>query len=161
MDSFADSTFMPHQPAFDQPVGRMRPVPGGPRAYRTRIRVLGPLLGVFAPGVLGGVALLLLRGNTSTVRGAAGLMLSVLAAPGLLVAGVPLTSGAATYALAALGSAVLWFLLGTAAARSATRRPAATWGDFWKAYLWLAGGVWLGVAASLVAANFLLGRPAL
>ena len=37
----------------------------------------------------------------------------------------------------------------------------ATWRDFWREWLWLALAVWVGVGLSLVAANFLLGRPAL
>lgn len=138
-----------------------RPVPSGPRAYRGRIRTLGPLAGVLPAAVLGGLGLLLHRGSTSAMRGVGSFALAVLAAPGLLVAGVPLRAGAGLYTAAAVGSAVLWLLLGAIAARRATRRPVATWRDFWREWLWLAAAVWVGVGLSLVAANFLLGRPAL
>ena len=61
------------------------------------------------------------------------------------------------YLAAAAASALMWLLVGAVASARATRRPVATWGDFWKEYLWLAGGVWLGVFGSLVAANLILG----
>lgn len=138
-----------------------RPVPAGPRAYRGRIRSLGPLAGLLPAAVLGGLGLVLHRGSTSAARGIGGFALAVLAAPGLLVAGVPLRGGAGLYAVAAAGSALLWMLLGAIAARRATRSPVATWRDFWREWLWLALAVWVGVGLSLVAANFLLGRPAL
>ena len=83
--------------------------------------------------------------------------MAILAAPGLLVAGAPLAGNTRVYATAVGGSAVMWLLLSLAAARRATRTPVATWSDFWKQYLWLAGGVWLGVVGALVAANLLLG----
>jgi hypothetical protein len=133
------------------------PVPQGPRAYRRQIRSYGPMLGLVPPALMGAIALLLLRGNTSsTMRGVLGFLLAVLAAPGLLVGGAPLASGG-MYLLAIAGSAVLWAAIGIAATRRATRTPVATWGDFWKDYLSLAGAVWLGTVAALVAANLILG----
>ena len=51
------------------------------------------------------------------------------------------------------------YALGTVAARRATRRPVATWRDFWREYFWLAGGVWLGVIVALVLVALVLGRP--
>lgn len=134
------------------------PVRRGPRAYRRQIRGLGPALGLLPPLAMGALGLVLLRGNTdSTVRGVVGFLLAVLAAPGLLVAGAPLNSGTGVYAAAVIGSAVVWLLLTIVATRRATRTPVATWGDFWKEYLWLAGAVWLGVVGALVAANLMLG----
>jgi len=134
-----------------------QPVRQGPRAYRAQIRRLGPLVGLLPAAVLGLVSAMLLHGNTSTVRGVAGFLAAVLAAPGLLVAGAPMTDGAGVYGPAVLGSAAVWLVIGLVAARRATRRPVATWGDYWREHLWLAGGVWLGVIGALVAANLLLG----
>ncbi len=134
------------------------PVPLGPRAYRTKLRASGPFVALVPPGVLGVLALLLLRGHTSLVRGVAGFLTAVLAAPGLLVAGVPLRSGRAVYLGAVVGSAVLWMVLGAIAARRATRLPVASWRDFWREYLWLAVGVWLGVVVALIAVNLVFGR---
>lgn len=133
------------------------PVPHGPRAYRRRIRAFGPVVGLLPPGALGLIAMLLLRNNTtSTVHGVAGFLTAVLAAPGLLVGGAPLAGGG-MYVAAVAGSTLVWLLLGTAAARRATSTPVATWGDFWKEYLSLAGAIWLGTVAALVAANLILG----
>ena len=133
------------------------PVPQGPRAYRRQIRSFGPMFGLVPPALIGAVGLLLLRGNTtSTMRGVVGFLLAVLAAPGLLVGGAPLASSG-MYVLAIAGSIVLWAVLGIAATRRATRTPVATWGDFWKDYLSLAGAVWVGTVAALIAANLILG----
>jgi hypothetical protein len=103
-------------------------------------------------------SLLLLRGHTSLARGLAGFLAAVLAAPGLLVAGVPLRSGGKVYLGAVVGSAVLWMLVGAVSARRATRLPAASWRDYWREYLWLAVGVWLGVVVALIAVNLVFGR---
>lgn len=135
-----------------------QPVPLGPRAYRSKLRGSGPVVALVPPAVLGGISLLLLRGHTSLVRGIAGFLTAVLAAPGLLVAGAPLRSGRSIYLGAVAGSAVLWMVVGVIAARRATRLPAASWRDFWREYLWLAVGVWLGVVVALVAVNLVFGR---
>jgi hypothetical protein len=133
------------------------PVRHGPRAYRRQIRGLGPVLGVLPPALLGLLAAFLLNGNTdSTARGVFGFLAAVLAAPGLLVAGAPLTSGGALV-LAVVASAVVWLLLALTATRRATRTPVAMWRDFWREYFWLAGAVWLGVVGALIGANLLLG----
>jgi len=142
---------MQQVPLYNPPVRR------GPRAYRRQIRGLGPVLGVFPPAILGLLAVLLLNGNTdSTIRGVLGFLAAVLAAPGLLVAGAPLTTGG-VHVLSVAGSAVVWLLVSLVATRRATRTPVATWRDFWREYLWLAGAVWLGVVGALVGANLLLG----
>ncbi len=133
------------------------PVRQGPRAYRRQIRSMGVLAGLLPPAVLGALSMLLLRDNQTTVRGVLGFVTAVLAAPGLLVAGVPMAGSTGLYLAAAAASALMWLLVGAVASARATRRPVATWGDFWKEYLWLAGGVWLGVFGSLVAANLILG----
>ncbi len=116
------------------------------------------MVALLPPGVLGGVALVLLRGHTSFVRGIAGFLTAVLAAPGLLVAGIPLRTGSGVYVAAIAGSAVLWMIVGAIAAWRATRLPAASWRDYWREYLWLAVGVWVGVVVALVAVNLVLGR---
>ena len=118
---------------------------------------MGVLAGLLPPAVLGALSMLLLRDNQTTVRGVLGFVTAVLAAPGLLVAGVPMAGSTGLYLAAAAASALMWLLVGAVASARATRRPVATWGDFWKEYLWLAGGVWLGVFGSLVAANLILG----
>jgi hypothetical protein len=138
-----------------------QPVPLGPRAYRSKIRGSGPFVALVPPAVLGCLSLLLLRGHSSLVRGVGGFVTAVLAAPGLLVAGVPLRSGRNVYLGAVVGSAVLWMIVGAIAARRATRHPAASWRDFWREYAWLALGVWLGVVVALAAVNLIFGRALL
>lgn len=132
-------------------------MPQGPRAYRRQIRRMGPIFGLLPPAALGLFSLLLLRDNTSTTRGVLGFLAAVLAAPGLLVAGAPMANSTGLYTLAVLGSAAVWLLIGVVATRRATRTPVASWRDYWKEYLWLAGGVWLGVIGALVAGNLILG----
>jgi hypothetical protein len=137
------------------------PVPSGPRAYRSQLRVLGPFVAVAPPTVLGLLALVLLHGNHSLGRGAAGFAAAVLAAPGLLVAGAPLASGGGGYVLAVLASAVAWLLLGGLAAARATRSPVATWREYWRELAWMLAGVWLGVLFAALLVNFSLGNPLL
>jgi hypothetical protein len=134
------------------------PVPHGPRAYRMRLRMLGPLAALLPAAVLGAMALVLLRDNSSLARGVAGFVFGVLAAPGLLVAGIPLATGASTYAVAIVGSGVLWMGLGSLAAFRATRSPAASWRDYWREFVGLAAAVWLGLVVALVIGNVILGK---
>lgn len=134
------------------------PVPMGPRAYRSKLRSSGPLVALLPPGLLGAVSLLLLRGHTSIVRGVAGFVTAILAAPGLLVAGAPLRSGRGVYLGAVVGSALMWMIVGVIAARRATQIPAASWRDYWREYIWLAAGVWLGVVVALGVVNLIFGR---
>jgi hypothetical protein len=134
------------------------PVPMGPRAYRSKLRSSGPLVALLPPAILGVLSLLLLRGHTSIVRGVAGFVTAILAAPGLLVAGAPLRSGRSVYLGAVVGSALLWMVVGAIAARRATRLPVASWRDYWREYIWLAAGVWLGVVVALGVVNLIFGR---
>ena len=130
----------------------------GPRAYRARLRAVGPFVAMLLPALIGLLALYLLHANTSTGRGVAGFGLAVFAAPALLVVGAPLRGGTGTYLVAIAISAVLWFAVGVIAARRATRRPAASWREFWLETIWLMAAVWIGVIVSLVATNLVLGN---
>lgn len=142
-------------------VRAVRVVPHGPRAFRYRIRRLGPLAGLLPPATLGLASILLLRGNTSTARGVLGFVCAVLAAPALMPFGIPLTSESGRMMLGIVVSAALWFAIGVFAARRATRSPVATWRNFWHEYLWLAGGVWLGVLIALLVIQIVLGSALL
>lgn len=135
------------------------PVPLGPRQYRSRIRRFGPLVGLLPPAALGLLALLLHRGSSSALQGVASFLFAVLAAPCLLVAGVPLSSGAGTYLVAIVASGAIWLVLSTIASRRATRTPVASWRDFWREYCWLVGAVWVGVGGALLVVDLMLGRP--
>ncbi len=138
-------------------ISRVPVVPQGPRAFRYRIRRRGAFVALFPAIVMGVAAYALLTGGGSTTRGVLGLGAAVLAAPGLLAAGVPLAEGARPLLLGAGLSALVWMLVGLVAARRATRSPVATWADFWREYLWLACGLWLGVGVGLIAAKMMVG----
>ena len=136
-------------------------VPGGPRAFRYRIRRFGPLVALLPGALLGVVSYLLLHDNTATSRGVAGFAAAMLGGPVLMAFGVPLASGSGRLALGALVSAVLWLVVGLVAARRATRSPVATWRNFWREYIWLAAGIWAGVIVALVVVELSVGRALL
>jgi hypothetical protein len=119
--------------------------------------VLGPLLALVPPGVLGVVAWAALGASDDRWSGVVGLFGGVIAAPGLLVAGAPFGDDS-TYRLAVIASAPLWILVGFAASRRSTRSPMATWSDFWREYSWLALGVAVGAVGALVVASAVLGE---
>ncbi len=135
------------------------PVPHGPRAYRRRLRRFGPFAGIVPAAAMSLASLAALHNNSSSIRGLTGFLLAVLAAPTLLVAGAPLTTGTPMYGAAIVASALIWLAIGSLSSRRATRTPVASWGDFWREFVWLAAGVWVGVLVSLAAIDLLLGRP--
>ena len=136
-------------------------VPNGPRAFRYRLRRLGPVAALVPSLALGAAAFALLHGNTSTSRGVAGFAATMLSAPALLAFGIPLATGSQRFLLGLAVSAALWLVVGLVAARRATRSPVATWRAFWREYLWLAVGVWFGVVVALVAIELVVGRALL
>ena len=129
----------------------------GPRWYRARIRVLGPLLGVVPMMVIGAVAWLALRLGDGRSSGLIGLIGGVTAAPGLLVAGAPFADQG-RYPLAVLASVPLWLVLGLIASRRATRPALASWRDYWREMTWLTIGVLMGAVGALIAATTILGE---
>ena len=129
----------------------------GPRWYRARIRLLGPLFGLIPMIVLGAIAMLALRLGDGRTSGLIGLVAGVSAAPGLLIAGAPFSDDAA-YPLAVLASTPLWLLLGLLASRRATRTSVATWRDYARELLWLTIAVVLGASGALIAATASLGE---
>ncbi len=62
------------------------------------------------------------------------------------------------YPLAIAGSAVMWVLVGVLASRRCTRNPMATWTDYWRQFLSLCAGIWLGCCAALVVAAMVVGQ---
>jgi hypothetical protein len=132
----------------------------GPQWYRARIRLFGPLLALVVPAALGAVALLALELFDGLASGWTGLVLGVCAAPGLLAIGVPFAS-TSDYWIGIAISVALWLVVGVIASRIATRNPVATFSDFWRAYRWLAAGVWIGVGGALLGSSLILGRELL
>jgi hypothetical protein len=112
------------------------------------------------PAVLGLVAVVVLWAGSGRVSALVGLVAGVTAAPGLLAIGAPIAEQS-TYPAAIVASAVFWAALGLVAAWRATRRPVASWRDFWAAYLWLAAAVVLGAALGIAIAAARLGESLL
>ncbi len=81
----------------------------------------------------------------------------MIAAPVLLAVGAPF-GDSSRYLLAIAASGVLWMAIGWFAARRATRNPLATWVDFWRHYLWMAGGIAVGAGLALGLATIALGE---
>src|SRR5262249_39357264 len=116
-------------------------VPGGPVAYRRRLRTTGAFMALIPPGVALAVAALVWRfypcsGTSCVSSGAAGWLLAAMALPTSLVVGMPWEAGSVRYTVMGVTSALVWMGLGYAAARRATRSPVADWRDWWREYAW-------------------------
>lgn len=131
----------------------------GPRWYRRRVRLLGPLLGLTPMAILGGISYTVLALDVGDGRetGMIGLFAGGSAAPGLFVAGAPFADDT-HFPIAIALSVPLWMLLGLVAAHRATRRPLASWRDFWRELGWLTLAVFVGAAGALVTATLALGQ---
>ncbi len=127
-------------------------VPRGHLEYRHRLRRFGAMMGLAAPATAFAVGGALLAGGGSAVRGASGFLLTAMAAPTMLLLGVPVAGGTPRYLLAGATSLVLWLAIGAWASRRATHRVVASWRDWWREYLWLAGPVWLGATVAFAVA---------
>ena len=132
----------------------------GPRWYRSRIRILGPVVGLVPPLVIGLAGLAVLRAGESGPTGIIGLVTGLFAAPGLLMLGAPL-SDSGSYPLGIAISVLLWLLVGFVSARRATSDPLAAWPQFWRHYTWAAVGILVGVIAALFVVAVVYGESLL
>ena len=119
--------------------------------------MLGHWVGLLIPGVVGLVAYGSLRLFDTAWSGAVGLIGGVMAAPGLLFVGAPFGERS-NYPWAVFGSGILWMLIGFVAARRATRNPLANWSDYWRHYLVMLVGIWVGVGIALAVAAATVGE---
>jgi hypothetical protein len=133
------------------------PVTAGHRWYRTRLRVLGPLVGLVPMAVLGAFSWLVLRIGDGRLSGTVGLVTGATAAPGLLVAGAPFADDA-RYPTAVLASVPVWLVLGLIASRRATRPLMASWRDYWREMAFLGAALMAGVVGAMVVATTILGE---
>ncbi|MCH9836835.1 MAG: hypothetical protein P8O03_14685 [Ilumatobacter sp.] len=129
---------------------------GGPRWYHRRIRMFGPFLGLLIPGAVGAIAYVSLQISDASWSGSVGLIGGYFAAPTLLAVGAPFADRN-VYPIAAAAAAVMWLFVGILAARRSTRHPMAAWGDFWRHYLWMLAGIWIGVSVALAVATVRIG----
>ncbi|MEY3617506.1 MAG: hypothetical protein RL726_204 [Actinomycetota bacterium] len=134
-------------------------VPDGPRHHRHLVRRFGPFVPIGVALALGLVAAMLLVGSDSAWRGAPGFVLALASIPTLPVFGVPVMGGTIRWILAIATSLVLWFAIGTLAARRSTSRVVTSWPEWRREYVRLSIGVWagalvgLGVAATLLSVS--------
>ncbi len=130
------------------------PVPGGPVAYRRRIRRYGGLMGLVVPAAAMALALAVYRlspcDGVACVENQSSWVLAAMALPTALLWGIPLQTGTGRYAAAAVTSAVVWALLGHLAGVRACRRGLSTWRTWWGEFVWFMLAVWAGVAMGLL-----------
>lgn len=137
------------------PSSRTRPdlVPDGLQYHRQRVLQFAPLMSLTVPMISGILALVLLRGSTSTWRGLIGFVAAVVALPTAPIVGLPVVGGSGRWVAALLSSLALWCLLGIVAARRSTRRMAASWPEWRREWLRLAVGAWAGAMIGMVLAG--------
>lgn len=114
-------------------------------------------MGTLLPALIGAISYIALEYSDASWSGALGLVGGVAAAPGLLIVGAPF-GDSGLYLLAIAVSAIMWMGIGLLASRRATRNPLATWADYWRHYLWMAGGIWIGAGIALGIATVYLGE---
>ncbi len=129
-----------------------RVVPGGHLEYRARLRRFGPLMALTVPAGFLAAGAGLLNWTGSTIRGFGGFLLTALAAPTMLLLGVPVSGGMPRYVLAGVTSLLLWLGIGAWAASRATRSVVAGWSDWWREYAWLSVPVWVGATVAFAVA---------
>lgn len=120
------------------------------------MRRLGPFVPIGVAIALGLVAAMLLVGSESAWRGAPGFILAVASIPTLPLFGVPVMGGTTRWALAVVTSSMLWFAIGTLAARRSTSRVVTGWPEWRREYVRLSVGVWVGALVGLAVAATVL-----
>ena len=115
--------------------------------------------GVVAVGMSASLALfgLILVALPSSLLGIVGYLVLVIALPVLSIAGVPAVSTFASYTIATLASAAIWFGLGQVSAIRATRRAVAGWPEWVREFRPLAIGVAIGAVMALALSGIVLG----
>jgi hypothetical protein len=140
------------------------PVPYGPAAYARRLRRAGWLMALVVPALLLGAtavakaALTCPTGQVCSTSFATNWVLPGMALPTAILWGVPLHGGTPRYIGVVATSALVWALLGIWASGRATRRPIASWRTWFREYLLLLAGVWIGVFVGLLALAALVGQ---
>lgn len=100
---------------------------------------------------------LILVALPSSLLGMVGYLVLVIALPVLSIAGVPAISTLASYTIATLASAAIWFGLGQVSAIRATRRAVAGWPEWVREFRPLAIGVAIGAVMALALSGIVLG----
>jgi hypothetical protein len=125
-------------------------------ANRNLVRKRGGVVAVSMSASLALVGLILVA-LPSSMLGMVGYLVLVIALPVLSIAGVPAVSTLASYTIATLASAAIWFGLGQVSAMRATRRAVAGWPEWVREFRPLAIGVAIGAVMALALSGIVLG----
>jgi hypothetical protein len=125
-------------------------------ANRNLVRKRGGVVAVSMSASLALVGLILVA-LPSSLLGMVGYLVLVIALPVLSIAGVPAISTLASYTIATLASAAIWFGLGQVSAIRATRRAVAGWPEWVREFRPLAIGVAIGAVMALALSGIVLG----
>jgi hypothetical protein len=125
-------------------------------ANRNLVRKRGGVVAVSMSTSLALVGLILVA-LPSSLLGMVGYLVLVIALPVLSIAGVPAVSTLASYTIATLASAAIWFGLGQVSAIRATRRAVAGWPEWVREFRPLAIGVAIGAVMALALSGIVLG----
>jgi len=125
-------------------------------ANRNLVRKRGGVVAVAMSASLALVGLILLA-LPGSLLGILGYLILVFALPVLSIAGVPAVSTFASYTLATLASAAIWFALGHVSAIRATRRAVVGWPEWAREFRPFAIGVAIGAVLALALSAIVLG----
>jgi hypothetical protein len=125
-------------------------------ANRNLVRKRGGVVAVAMSASLAVVGLILVA-LPSSLLGMVGYLVLVIALPVLSIAGVPAVSTFASYTIATLASAAIWFGLGQVSAIRATHRAVAGWPEWAREFRPLAIGVAIGAVMALALSGIVLG----
>ena len=125
-------------------------------ANRNVVRKRGGVVAVAMSASLALVGLILVA-LPGSLLGMLGYLVLVIALPVLSIAGVPAVSTFASYTLATLASATIWFALGHVSAIRATHRAVAGWPEWAREFRPLAIGVAIGAVLALALSAIVLG----
>jgi hypothetical protein len=125
-------------------------------ANRNLVRKRGGAVAVAMSASLALLGLILLV-LPSSLLGMVGYLILVIALPVLSIAGIPAVSTFASYAIATVASAAIWFGLGQVSAIRATRRAVAGWPEWAREFRPLAIGIAIGAVLALALSGIVLG----
>jgi hypothetical protein len=125
-------------------------------ANRNLVRKRGGAVAVAMSASLALFGLILLV-LPSSLLGMVGYLILVIALPVLSIAGIPAVSTFASYAIATVASAAIWFGLGQVSAIRATRRAVAGWPEWAREFRPLAIGIAIGAVLALALSGIVLG----
>jgi hypothetical protein len=125
-------------------------------ANRNLVRKRGGAVAVAMSASLALLGLILLV-LPSSLLGMVGYLILVIALPVLSIAGIPAVSTFASYAIATVASAAIWFGLGQVSAIRATRRAVAGWPEWAREFRPLAIGIAIGTVLALALSGIVLG----